>query len=148
MMPVRHLEQSSDDTIKVVECGGSRISIADHSEVFIVDAMVGRARQAGDRVVYDGYVGGVYLGDTNICVDVAAPASFPMRRAISKRGLKHIDGATKDLVVLGAKGFRLNSKRLEGRAIGMSLRWEVVVLVDSKFEGAAPELLGDDTRPA
>ena len=65
----------------------------------------------------------MYLGDTNICTDVAARGPFAMWSSISKRGLKHIDGATKDMVVLGVKDFGLKGKRPVGRAIRKALQW-------------------------
>ena len=117
-----HLEQASDDTIKVVECGGGQISVADCGEVFIIDAMVGKAHQASDKVVDNGNPGGMYLGDTNVCTNVAARAPIAMWSSISKRGLKHIDGATKDMVVLGVKDFGLMGKRHIGHAIGKALQ--------------------------
>ena len=95
VMPVMCLEQSTDDTIEVVECCGGWIRVADHGEVLVVDAMVGRAHQASDGVVDDGYVGGVYLGDTNVCTDVDAQAPFAMRSAVGERGLEHVDGQPK-----------------------------------------------------
>ena len=58
-----------------------------------------------------------------------------MRSAVGKRGLEHVDGATKDMVVLRAKGFGLKGECLKRRAVGMVLRQEVVVLMDCKFEG-------------
>ena len=46
----------------------------------------------------------MYLRDANAGVDVAARMPFAMGSAIGERGLIHVDGATKDVVVLGAKG--------------------------------------------
>ena len=46
VVPVMPGKQSMDDTVKIVEHGGGRVGVADHGEVFIVDTVVGRARQA------------------------------------------------------------------------------------------------------
>ena len=74
-MQTRHFKQHADYGWLPQwksRCCSSWISVADRGEVFVVDAMVGRAHQASDGVVDDSYVGGVYLRDTNICADVAA----------------------------------------------------------------------------
>ena len=70
-----------------------------------VDAVVCRARQASDRVVDDGNVGGVYLGDANVGANVAAWAPHAMWGPVGERGLKHIDGTTEDSP--GGERFRI-----------------------------------------
>ena len=112
-VPVMCCRPSTDDTIKVVECGGSQVSIADHGKIFIIDARV-----AGYGVVDDGNHGGMYLSDANVGADVAAWAPFAMWSAVGEIGLKPVDGATKDVVVLGAKGVGLKGNILKGMPSG------------------------------
>ena len=79
-----------------------RLGVADHSKVFIIDAVVGWACETSCRVVDNGNFRGINLGYANIYANVAAWTPLAMWCTIGEGRLEYKDRATKDVVVLGS----------------------------------------------